>query len=131
MLEFTIEMTDEPGQLATVCEAIAAGGANILGAAAIGCARPAVALVVDNEDATSAALDAMGAKYYINELLIHTLEHRPGSLAEFTRQLADAGINLNSIYIMHMELETAEIAFTCDNGKLACELMGIEHNLTE
>ena len=67
MLEFTIEMTDEPGQLATVCEAIAAGGANILGAAAIGRARPAVALVVDNEDATSAALDAMGAKYYINE----------------------------------------------------------------
>ena len=126
MLEFTIEMTDEPGQLAAVCEAIASGGANILGAAAIGRARPAVALVVDDEDATSAALDATGVTYYVNELLMHTLKHIPGALAEFTRGLADAGINLNSIYIMHMELETAEIAFTSDNSDLACELMGIE-----
>lgn len=127
MLEFTIEMTDEPGQLATVCEAIALGGANILGAAGIGRARPAVALVVDDEEATSAALDGMGITYFVNELLIHTLEHRPGALAEFCRQLADKGINLNSIYIMHMELETAEIAFTCDNSELACEMMGIEN----
>ena len=50
-MEFTIELTDEPGQLAGVTEAIATGGANILGAAAIGKARPAVALVVDDEEA--------------------------------------------------------------------------------
>ena len=49
MIEFQIELSDQPGQLAGVTEAIALGGANILGAAAIGKARPAVALVVDDE----------------------------------------------------------------------------------
>ena len=125
MLEFTIEMTDEPGQLASVCEAIAAGGANILGGAGIGSARPAVALVVDNEEATSAALEAMGATFFVNKLLVHTLEHKPGALAAFCRNLADSGINLNSIYIMHMEETTAEIAFTCDKVDMVCEMLGI------
>ena len=117
-MEFQIELTDQPGQLAAVTEAIASGGANILGAAAIGKARPAVALVVDDEEATVVALEKYGAKYSTNELLLYTLEHRPGALAEFTRKIADAGINLNSFYIMHMEESTAEIAFTVDNVKL-------------
>ena len=72
MIEFQIELSDQPGQLAGVTEAIALGGANILGAAAIGKARPAVALVVDDESATKKALDNYGASYSTNELsLIH------------------------------------------------------------
>ena len=125
MIEFQIELTDQPGQLAAVTEVIASGGANILGAAAIGKARPAVALVVDNESATVAALDKFGAKYSTNELLLHTLEHRPGALAEFTRKIANAGINLNSFYIMHTEESTAEIAFTVDNVELVSEMFEI------
>jgi len=127
MIEFQIELTDKPGQLAGVTEAIASGGANILGAAAIGKARPAVALVVDDEDATKKSLDEFGANYVTNELLLYTLEHRPGALAEFTRKIANAGINLNSFYIMHMEESTAEIAFTVDNVDLMCEMFNISY----
>ena len=127
MIEFQIELTDKPGQLAGVTEAIASGGANILGAAAIGKARPAVALVVDDEEATRKSLDEFGANYVMNELLLYTLEHRPGALAEFTRKIADAGINLNSFYIMHMEESTAEIAFTVDKIDLVCEMFNIEY----
>ena len=127
MIEFQIELTDKPGQLAGVTEAIASGGANILGAAAIGKARPAVALVVDDEEATKKSLEEFGANYVMNELLLYTLEHRPGALAEFTRKIADAGINLNSFYIMHMEESTAEIAFTVDKIDLVCEMFNIEY----
>ena len=127
MIEFQIELTDKPGQLAGVTEAIASGGANILCAAAIGKARPAVALVVDDEEATKKSLDEFGANYVMNELLLYTLEHRPGALAEFTRKIADAGINLNSFYIMHMEESTAEIAFTVDKIDLVCEMFNIEY----
>ena len=127
MIEFQIELTDKPGQLAGVTEAIASGGANKLGAAAIGKARPAVALVVDDEEATRKSLDEFGANYVMNELLLYTLEHRPGALAEFTRKIADAGINLNSFYIMHMEESTAEIAFTVDKIDLVCEMFTIEY----
>ena len=59
--------------------------------------------------------------YYIH------LDHRPGALAEFTRKIADAGINLNSFYIMHMEESTAEIAFTVDNVELICEMFEISN----
>jgi len=127
MIEFQIELTDKPGQLAGVTEAIALGGANILGAAAIGKARPAVALVVDDEEATRKSLDEFGANYVMNELLLYSLDHRPGALAEFTRKIADSGINLNSFYIMHMEESTAEIAFTVDNIDLVCEMFNISH----
>ncbi|MAT49021.1 MAG: hypothetical protein CMA27_04240 [Euryarchaeota archaeon] len=127
MIEFQIELTDKPGQLAGVTEAIALGGANILGAAAIGKARPAVALVVDDEEATRKSLDEFGANYVMNELLLYTLDHRPGALAEFTRKIADSGINLNSFYIMHMEESTAEIAFTVDKIDLVCEMFNISH----
>ena len=127
MIEFQVELSDQPGQLAGVTEAIALGGANILGAAAIGKARPAVALVVDDESATMKALDEYGASYSTNELLLYTLDHRPGALAEFTRKIADAGINLNSFYIMHMEESTAEIAFTVDNVELICEMFEISN----
>ena len=127
MMEFQIELTNEPGQLAGVTEAIASGGANILGAAAIGKARPAVALVVDDEMATVAALEKYGSSFSTNELLLHTLDHRPGALAEFTRKIANAGINLNSFYIMHMEESTAEIAFTVDNVELVSEMFEISN----
>ncbi len=127
MMEFQIELTNEPGQLAGVTEAIASGGANILGAAAIGKARPAVALVVDDEMATVAALEKYGSSFSTNELLLYTLDHRPGALAEFTRKIANAGINLNSFYIMHMEESTAEIAFTVDNVELVSEMFEISN----
>ena len=126
-MEFQIELTNEPGQLAGVTEAIASGGANILGAAAIGKARPAVALVVDDEMATVAALEKYGSSFSTNELLLYTLDHRPGALAEFTRKIANAGINLNSFYIMHMEESTAEIAFTVDNVELVSEMFEISN----
>ena len=122
-----IELSDEPGELAGVAEAIAIGGANILGAAAIGKAKPTVALVVDDENATKAALEKFGAPYVMNELLLYSLEHRPGALAEFTRKIADSGVNINSFYIMHMFESTAEIAFTVDNPTLICEMFDISN----
>ena len=127
MIEFQIELSDEPGELAGVAEAIATGGANILGAAAIGKAKPTVALVVDDENATKASLEELGASYVMNELLLYSLEHRPGALAEFTRKIADSGVNLNSFYIMHIEETTAEIAFTVDNPTLICEMFDISN----
>ena len=127
MIEFQIELSDEPGELAGVAEAIAIGGANILGAAAIGKAKPTVALVVDDENATKAALEKFGAPYVMNELLLYSLEHRPGALAEFTRKIADSGVNINSFHIMHMFESTAEIAFTVDNPTLICEMFDISN----
>ena len=80
---------------------------------------------VNCSDNFNYALDKFGANYSTNELLLYSLEHRPGALAEFTRKIADAKINLNSFYIMHMEESTAEIAFTVDNVDLVCEMFDI------
>tara|TARA_B100000214_G_scaffold362431_1_gene326871 strand:- start:489 stop:866 length:378 start_codon:yes stop_codon:yes gene_type:complete len=125
MKEFSVELNDEPGQLATVCEAIALKGANILAGAGIGKARPAIALVTDDEEATSAALDDLGVSYDVNELHITTLPNRPGGLAEFSRVLGDAGVNLRSLFIMQMEVDSADIAFTVDNDEKALEALGL------
>ena len=125
MKEFSVELNDEPGQLATVCEAIAEKGANILAGAGIGKAKPAIALVTDDEEATAQALDDLNVSYDINELHITTLPNRPGGLAEFSRKLGDAGVNLRSLFIMQMEVDSADIAFTVDDDQKAIEVLGL------
>ena len=125
MKEFCVELNDEPGQLATVCEAIAVKGANILAGAGIGKAKPAIALVTDDEEATAAALNELGLNYEINELHITTLPNRPGGLAEFSRVLGDAGVNLRSLFIMQMEVDSADVAFTVDDDQKAMEALGL------
>jgi len=114
MKEFRINMNDEPGALADHCDAIAGAGVNILAIVAISGDSASAAVLTDNPDATRDALDAMGADYSMAELRSTKMEHKPGSLASFTRGMGNSGVNLNSLYVMSIDGDSATIGYTTD-----------------
>ncbi len=105
-------MDDQPGALADHCEAIAGAGVNILAVVAMGGGDATAAILTDNPDATAAVLDGMGANYEMADLRSVKLPHRPGALAEFTRDLANSDVNLSSLYVMSISDDSATVGYT-------------------
>lgn len=112
MDEYLIQLEDVPGSMAACCEAIADAGVNIVTGAGLGSEHAVAALVTDDSDATRAALDGIGANFTAGEL--HTIEmvNEPGSLAAFTRSLADDGVNLRSVYVLSTSEDSVVMGYT-------------------
>ena len=98
--------------MAACCEAIADAGVNIVSGAGLGSEHAVAGLVTDDNDATRAALNSIGANYTVGEL--HTIElvNEPGSLAAFTRSLADEGVNLRSVYVLSTSEDRVVMGYT-------------------
>ena len=99
MNEFRINMSDEPGSLAEHCEAIASEDVNILAIVAIAGESASAAILTD---------------YSVSELKSAKLEHKPGSLAAFTRGMGNSGVNLRSLYVMSIDGDSATIGYTTE-----------------
>jgi hypothetical protein len=127
MNAFIIDLDNRPGSLADVTSAIAEKGININGVAgATGTTTGTIAIVTNDEDATRSALQGAGARFREVALASAALEHRPGSLAETARKLADAGVNIEAIMPMGMEGNKITVAFGVDNADAARTVLGQE-----
>ena len=99
--DFVLIPDDEPGVLARLGEAAGAAGINIEGVAAFtGEGRGVVhVLVPDAEEAlrvlSEAGLDVRAAR----EVLVVDVPDQPGALGAISRQLADAGVNIQQAYL--------------------------------
>ena len=125
MTEFRIALPNEPGQLARVGEALGTRGVNILTVAAIGTVEAAVALVTDQEDKTREALGDLGLSYQEIELLAVSLSHQPGELSVLAKKLADAEINIESIYLLEESAGEVKIAITVNDLTRARQVLEI------
>jgi hypothetical protein len=120
MNAFIIELQDRPGTLADIADAIAEKGINITGiAGATGAGGGAIALVTNDESATRSVLDASGTPYRQVTLATASLQDKPGVLAEASRKLANAGVNIEAIFPTGMEAGKITIAFGVDNIEAA------------
>ncbi len=125
MTEFRISLPNEPGQLARVGEALGTRGVNILTVAAIGTVEAAVALVTDQEDKTREALGDLGLSYQEIELLAVSLSHQPGELGVLAKKLADADINIESMYLLEESAGIVKIAITVNDLTRARQVLDI------
>jgi hypothetical protein len=99
--DLTLHLPDRPGAMAGACEALGAAGVNIEGC----CCYPAGAagqlhLLVGDGEAARAALRAAG--YHVVQdraVAVHELEDVPGSAGDALRRVADAGANLELVYM--------------------------------
>lgn len=125
MNAFIIELDNRPGSLADVAAAIAEKGINITGVAgATGTTSGSVAIATNDEDATRSALDGLGARYREVALASASLEDKPGMLADITRKLANAGVNIEAILPTGMEGGRITVAFGVDNIEAAKSVLG-------
>ncbi len=115
MTEFVVEMENQPGRLASLTEALAAFGVNIEALAAYGVDGDGVVrLIVDDAPTTRRVLRESGLQSTENTVLTADLPHRPGELARLTRSIADAGINMDSMYVLRSSPEGVELAIAVD-----------------
>jgi len=125
MNAFIVELTNKPGELARVTEAIAQKGINIEGFAGATAGGAGTVVIVTNDEAgTRRALSDAGCSAREVELVTASLDHAPGSLAAAARKLADAGINIEAAMPTGMAGDKVTVSFATDNPAKTREILG-------
>ena len=117
---FLIDLEDKPGALADVAEAIAAKGVNITSVSGASCGdQGRIAIATDDNAQTRAALTDLPCTFEQKEITIAALPHAPGTLAKAARQLANAGLNIESVMLMGMQGNDIEVGFITSDPVMA------------
>ena len=100
-MDLVIEVDNEPGALARVATAISDAGVNISAATCIGDGeRAELHILVPHAAAAKHVLGISNlAVTREREVVVIDVEDRPGVLADLARQIADAGVDLDLLYI--------------------------------
>jgi hypothetical protein len=99
--DLVIDIENTPGALAQVAAAISDAGVNIAAATCIGPGeRAEVHILVKHAEAArhSLAISHLGVSRE-REVVVVDVEDRPGVLADLTRKIARAGVNLDLVYV--------------------------------
>lgn len=101
MRDLVIRVDNEPGSLATVAAAISDAGVNLAAATFIDTGNVAeLHVLVKHAEATRRVLEPAGLTVTDErEVVVVDAEDRPGVLADLARRVADAGVNLNLVYV--------------------------------
>lgn len=126
MSAYIVEMENRPGMLAGLTEAIADKGINVTGVAAVTSGESgAVAILTDDEAGTRAVLEESGLRYREVATVETAMQHRPGSLAEGSRSLARAGVNVEAVLVTGMDDEQrVMVVFAVDDAEAAAGALG-------
>ena len=100
-VDLVIDVDNQPGALAEVAQAISDAGVNIAAATCIGPAeRAELHILVPHAEAARHALAISHvAVTREREVVGVEVEDRPGVLADLTRKIARAGVNLDLVYV--------------------------------
>lgn len=99
--DLVIEIPNEPGALARVAAAISDAGVNLAAATCLGTADQVELHVLVPHAAAARhalALSQLGVSRE-REVVVVEVEDRPGVLADLTRKVAKAGIDLDLLYV--------------------------------
>ena len=122
--DLTVALEDRPGQLASLGEALGKAGVNVEGMSAVTHeGRGIIHVLVEDAAAARAALEGAGIKVEgeTEPLLIDMTADadRPGALGEIARKIADAGVNVQVVYLA---TRTRGVMVTSDNAKARAAL---------
>src|ERR1700760_4099425 len=99
--DLVIDIDNTPGALAEVAAAISDAGVNIAAATCIGSGeRAELHILVPHPEAARhlLAISHLGVSRE-REVVVVDVEDRPGVLADLTRKIARAGINIDLVYV--------------------------------
>jgi hypothetical protein len=127
MKDLTVSLEDRPGTLADLGEALGKAGINIEGMCAVTSeGRAIIHLLVADAAAARTALESAGVKVegeaepMISELASAQVD-RPGAIGAMARAMADAGVNIQVVYLA---TKNRAVAVTSDNAK-ARQALGV------
>lgn len=98
--EFAVTVTDVPGSLARLGQALGDERVNIEAIqGTTGAGQGQVRFVADDRERAKRALAAAGFPYATREVLVVRVLDEPGALGEVALVMATAGINIDSVYV--------------------------------
>jgi hypothetical protein len=124
MTEFSVSLANRPGQLATLARLFADAGVEIEALAAVADNDQFhIRIVVDNAPRARRLL--MNADIVFDErAVLDTFVPRgDGGLAAISESLAHAGVNVESMYLLHTNAEGFHVAVTVSDEGLASEAL--------
>jgi hypothetical protein len=100
-VDLVIDIANTPGALAQVAVAISDAGVNIAAATCVGPGTTAeLHILVPHAEAAKHVLGISGVVVsHEREVVVVDVEDRPGELAELTRRIAKAGVDLDLVYV--------------------------------
>ena|SRR5436305_6423738 len=100
-VDLVIDVENTPGSLAKVAAAISDAGVNIAAATCIGGGERAELYILVNhaESARHSLAISQLAVSREREVVVIDVEDRPGVLADLTRKVASAGVDLDLVYV--------------------------------
>jgi len=99
--DLTVGLINRPGTLAQASDALGRAGINIDGACGFVCGGQGVfhVLVEDAEQARRALIDAGFEIQDERQVVVAPVENRPGGAAAILRQVAEASVNVDLLYL--------------------------------
>jgi hypothetical protein len=125
MKDLTVSLEDRPGTLATLGETLGEAGINLEGLCAVTHeGRGIIHILVQDPAKARSALEQAGIKVegegdpLVSELPQDQID-RPGRLGEMARKVADAGVNVQVVYLA---TKNRAVIVTSDNAKAKAAL---------
>jgi hypothetical protein len=124
MSVFTVDLKNQPGELARLCEAMATRKVNlVLSARALG-ESGTVVFIADDEAGAESALESVGIGYTTRPSLTIRMENQPGTGADTFRKLADAGVNAELLLPVRVSDELFFAVMCVDDADKARRALG-------
>ena len=122
---FIVESANKPGEFARHADAIAKRGINLANVVGLGIGeRGGFAFYATDEAGVRSALNDAGIAFREVSVVTAQLEDKPGTVADATRRLGDAGVNIELLAPMGMDGTNVTIAFGVDKLDEARRALG-------
>jgi hypothetical protein len=126
MNAYLITVDNRPGVFATLLEAAAKRHVNVAPAYGLSDGKSGlIALGSDDEAGLQAAIADAGYTATAIEIVVVELENRPGTGAEVTRKLANAGVDLQIAVPVGMSGDRVQMGFGARDAALVKRTLGV------
>ena len=123
MTEFTVHMANRPGQLAALADRLAEAGIHIEALAAFSQGSDSmVRLMANDVGTTRRVLSEAGLRFEEQPVIETVIKDSPDALAQMTRRLADSGVNIEAMYLLHANGDSLHFALAVDDHDTAIQL---------
>ena len=114
--QFVVQLSNRPGGLATLAEALAAEGVDLraIGGGGLGETGHIIMTTAD-DDTTRRVLREGDYRFIEGESILAEVDDRPGGMARIARALADAGVNIQGHLFLGRWGDRAMFAFVVDD----------------
>ncbi|KAA3635931.1 MAG: hypothetical protein DWP92_10320 [Armatimonadetes bacterium] len=120
MTEFSVRLANSPGQLATLARTLADAEVGIEAFATIAdMGRSHVRFIADNDARARRVLQLAGVEFDETDVLDTFIPRGTSGLAAMAEGLARAGVNIDSMYLLHTDAQGYHIAVTVSDPDLA------------